>query len=116
MANFNANPYYNPSECGLELITTVEEDEAYQFAIVAVWRDLATNKFYYASDSGCSCPTPFESYNELGSLNPLNEQTWDEFRSHVRDFCSYRYTISSQAKSNFLARVKYHYDKCPAKA
>lgn len=54
------NVYYHPEHYGLEVIGDIEWDnEAWQFNMTVVWRDQAGN-FYYADDSGCSCPSPFE--------------------------------------------------------
>lgn len=109
MENFNGNPYYNPAECGLEMIDSVELEPDYDFHIIAVWRDTETNKFYYASDSGCSCPTPFEDYNELAALSPLNDQTWDEFRAHVKGFATYK--GGDAERRQFLSRVRRVYTR-----
>lgn len=58
------NIYYNPEQFGLEVVGEVEwSDENYQFDTTVVWRDKETGVIYYASDSGCSCPTPFELDN-----------------------------------------------------
>ena len=54
--------YYTPEHHGLELVGSASEDDmSYEFDIFAVWKDESGN-LYWASDSGCSCPSPFESY------------------------------------------------------
>lgn len=54
--------YYAPEKHGL---TTVGEfdmsDGCYQFNLFVVWRDEA-GTYYWGSDSGCSCPSPFETF------------------------------------------------------
>jgi hypothetical protein len=30
--------------------------------MLVLWRHLDTGKLFWATDSGCSCPTPFEGY------------------------------------------------------
>jgi hypothetical protein len=56
------NPYQNPEAAGLELVGEVEwSARSYEFDLTAVWRDATTGAFYWASDSGCSCPSPFEN-------------------------------------------------------
>lgn len=68
-----SNLYYNPEDFDLELVTEHElDDEAYQFNVVAVWRNKSTGQLLWATDSGCSCPSPFEDYSELAQLEPLN--------------------------------------------
>lgn len=38
------------------------DDEPYQFNITQVWKE-TRGRYYVASDSGCSCPSPFEDIN-----------------------------------------------------
>lgn len=58
-ANFN---YSDPSDHGLEPVAELElENEAYQFNIVAVWKD-RDGVLWAAHDTGCSCPSPFEDH------------------------------------------------------
>lgn len=64
-----------PQKFGLELVADMDlRDGPYEFDIVAVWRDLETGGLYYGTDSGCSCPVPFEglSKSDLVSLNANN--------------------------------------------
>lgn len=64
------NPYYDPADCGLDLVDTLEmPDLSYAFDYFCLWRDKDTGRYYYASDSGCSCPSPFEDYHSLDDLN-----------------------------------------------
>lgn len=58
---FNSNPYYNPEDCGLELLDSVDTAGSYEFDIFAIWKELDDNTIWWDSDSGCSCPTPFEN-------------------------------------------------------
>lgn len=55
------NIYYSPEQYGLETVGQVDwSDEPYQFDMTVVWRRVADGQLFYASDSGCSCPSPFE--------------------------------------------------------
>jgi len=67
----DTNVYYNPAACGLELLATAEEDEAYQFNYVCLWRDLGSGRFFMAQDSGCSCPIPFEDVTSVSDLTEV---------------------------------------------
>lgn len=42
-----------------------EEDfgGSYEFDMLVVWRNRETGTVVYAEDSGCSCPSPFESHD-----------------------------------------------------
>lgn len=64
-----ANPYYDPKKCGLEKVAELDfSDGCYNFNITAVWTKAGEKKFYWADDSGCSCPSPFENYSEHEQL------------------------------------------------
>ena len=68
-SSFTENPFYNPSACGLKMVDTLSfTDEAYQFDYLVVWKSLSDGKIYYARDSGCSCPTPFEDFHKLSDM------------------------------------------------
>lgn len=61
--------YYQPESFGLEIVAEVEwSPPCYDFDLTVVWVDKGGN-YYWASDAGCSCPSPFESYNSLEDLN-----------------------------------------------
>lgn len=65
---------YRPEDYGLRTLGAVEWSEpSYSFDTTEVWID-GEGKLYWASDSGCSCPSPFENYHELSQL-----ETGDEF-------------------------------------
>jgi hypothetical protein len=62
--------YYNPEKFGLTKVLEHDfSDGCYQFDITAVFtKDDEPGKFYWASDSGCSCPSPFEGHTSIESL------------------------------------------------
>lgn len=67
------NPYDDPAHYGLEIVGDISWDsDPYQFNYTVIWRNIQTAQMFYASDSGCSCPSPFERL-EVGSegWNPL---------------------------------------------
>lgn len=56
--------YYNPESFGLSVVGEVQWDEpCYDFDLTVVWTD--GSLFYWADDSGCSCPSPFEDFVSL---------------------------------------------------
>jgi hypothetical protein len=72
MAKFNGNPYYYPEKCGLEIVEFIDNTiYDYTFDYTIIWRDIETGKYYTASDSGCSCPIPFEDVNSLNDMDEL---------------------------------------------
>ena len=66
------NIYYNPEKFGLEEVGKVEWAEpCYSFDTTVVWRRSCDGQLLYASDSGCSCPSPFEDFG-VGDLTPVS--------------------------------------------
>lgn len=69
------NIYSHPDKCGLELLGAAEAEQNYNFEIVALWRDKAAGgKFYMGTDSGCSCPAPFEDFSGVGMLTEVRNR------------------------------------------
>lgn len=64
--------YSHPENHGLEIFGEAEEYLGYEFDKFVVWKDERGN-LYYASDTGCSCPAPFESFESKESLTPLRD-------------------------------------------
>lgn len=56
------NPYYCSVELNLEMIEFNEPNLCYEFNTLVFWAT-PEGQVYSASDSGCSCPTPFENYD-----------------------------------------------------
>ncbi len=54
------NPYCSPKKLGLAMFT-LQKDPDYDFNIIAFWTP-GGGVVYSATDSGCSCPSPFEDY------------------------------------------------------
>lgn len=101
--SYGFNPYYDPEECGLEIVAEVDTSEPYEFEKTVLFKDVATGDLLLAQSSGCSCPTPFEEFDSTGSMIPaVNE---DEIRRAVTEFHSgYSKSITSAEIEEFLAR------------
>lgn len=72
--------YNQPEKFGIKIIGTVEWSEpCYSFdtTVVAEGVDPDGVIYYVFSDSGCSCPSPFESYTSLD-----NEGVWSTRNPH----------------------------------
>lgn len=63
--------YSNPSKYGLTTVFEVNVAESYEFDMLVIWKR-TDGSFVYATDSGCSCPSPFESTME-SDLLPASE-------------------------------------------
>lgn len=67
---FKGNPYYAPESIGLTTVGEVELAEpCYSFDLFVVWQSVnEPEKFYWGQDSGCSCPSPFDSISNPEDL------------------------------------------------
>ena len=101
--NFNENPYYSPEKCGLEIIDELAKEQNYDFAMIIVWKDQLTGKLFWDSDSGDSCPTPFEEVRNLSDLTELNEENFFNFKQA----CENIFSVDKSELEKFLSRFKH---------
>jgi len=65
-----SNVYYSPEKYGLEIVGTVDvEVPDYSFSIIGVFYSPTTGSFYLGHTAGCSCPTPFEEFEQIEDLD-----------------------------------------------
>lgn len=65
--------YYQPEQFDLVKIAEAEwPNLSYEFDIFAVWKH-KDGRLFYGSDSGCSCPSPFENFTSLDTLTELKD-------------------------------------------
>lgn len=85
------NVYYNPEKYGLEIVMNVELSEPdYSFDYLVIWK--GEDGFYLGTDSGCSCPIPFESYAGVEDLTgPLTAEQAREEAQSLWDDSYYKY-------------------------
>ncbi len=95
----NYNPYYSPEKCGLEIFEDIDTADSYAFNMFVIWKRLEENTLWYASDSGCSCPTPFEDIYEL---TPITEDTMYNFNDALEN----HHKITPADVENIKRRVK----------
>jgi hypothetical protein len=109
MAWDDSNLYYSPEKFGLQIVADIEwDDESYEFNQTVIWKD-AEGQLYIASDSGCSCPLPFEYARTIDDLTKVTrdeaiaqltecaQEGWEE-----EDGESYHYG-NSKAQRQMLA-------------
>jgi hypothetical protein len=75
--NFSTNPYYDPERCGLEILHSVDTGGSYEFDMFIVWKKLDDGTLWWDTDSGCSCPVPFEY--DRNDLKQINEGSFRSF-------------------------------------
>ena len=96
------NPYYNPEECGLNLVDSLEGEQDYSFDILAVWKDKDSGKFYFVSDSGCSCPVPFEDVRGLDDFEELNKDSFHSLKEKAKNL----YRVDKNELSRFVSKMR----------
>lgn len=82
------NIYYSPEAHGLKLVAEIDFSNDYDFDKVVVWENERGERFW-AQDSGCSCPCPFEDYHDIASLERLTSNSWSYFEETVRGHSNY---------------------------
>ncbi len=94
--------YSSPEKHGLEVVGGLgEKDLCYEFNELVVWRKLDDGALYWAMDSGCSCPSPFEDLGDIDSLGPpLTKDSYDAFADEVNSF-----PAEGVDKTQLLAKV-----------
>lgn len=69
------NPYYHPEQLGLEIVYQVDAIAGYEFDMLVIWRRTSDGALLMATDSGCSCPVPFDDC-ELETATPEAVREW----------------------------------------
>lgn len=66
---YQNNVYYKPATHGLKLLGVIKLSEPdWSYDELAIFKSINTEHYYLATDSGCSCPIPFENYSDINSL------------------------------------------------
>lgn len=80
---FNDNPYYSPEKCGLEIFDEIDTAGSYEFDLFVIWKKLDDNTLWWDTDSGCSCPSPFDDHGH--DLNLITEDTFYNFEEALKN-------------------------------
>lgn len=96
-----SDPIFDPERDGYAPVGEIDRAGSYEFDIFAVWRKVADGSLWYATDSGCSCPSPFES-TTLADLQPFTEQA---LRSWTDGDDAYR-TTPAMDVADLLAKCR----------
>lgn len=78
------NIYNNPEKFGLSILRSIDTAGAYEFDILLVLEDSA-GKLFWITDSGCSCPMPFEGVG-VSDLHELTVDTYATFQEMLREW------------------------------
>ena len=85
-----SNVYYDPEKFGLTTVGEIDAGGGYDFDTFVLWRDNGTGRLWWAEDSGCSCPTPFEDVSFADGMHEIH--TAAELHAALQKWCedSYR--------------------------
>lgn len=101
MGYYTPDPYYQPEKFGLEIVATHDQPRCYDFDLFVVWKDI-NDDLYWAYDSGCSCPSPFENYT---AVSDLEHGTKAELLKDYEEWCKSRYSLDANEHFNMLDRL-----------
>jgi hypothetical protein len=99
---FKNNPYYSPKKCGLEIFKSIDTAGDYEFDMFVIWRKLDDNTLWWDTDSGCSCPCPFDNQDNGHNLKPITEENWNGFINGLIN----HYNISKNKVNQTIREVK----------
>jgi hypothetical protein len=103
MGYYDPDVYHSPEVFGLTPVGEVEWYEPdYSFDFAVVWYHAESGKFYWGSDSGCSCPSPFEDYT---SLDKLESGTWWDVAKGLVQHHDYYFPDGNTRVENEIASV-----------
>jgi hypothetical protein len=84
--SWDTNVYDTPEKYGLEIVDVLEDPDAcWSFDTLLVLQHKETKRIYWTSDSGCSCPSPFEDQDSIESLEEVTDASWSEFQKAVEE-------------------------------
>lgn len=97
------NPNDDPGKMGLKVVAEIEYSSgSYEFDTRIVWAD-KHGQLFTAQDEGCSCPTPFEAFDSIDKLEPVDLAA---LRREVNERATDGYSGVSAAKgADFIAKV-----------
>lgn len=88
MADYESNVYYYPEKHHLVVLGELDDPaSSYDFNTIMVWKHEQTGRVYWAQDSGCSCPSPFEDFNGIADLTEITDETFADFQRAVEQHC-----------------------------
>ena len=98
--------YYNAEKHGLVVVAEIDDaDSCYSFDLTVVWKNTETGDKYWANDSGCSCPSPFEDIQSIDGLTPLKtDADWDRLVVFLMGFSRKNYPLADI--NRFLSEAK----------
>ncbi|WP_327712392.1 hypothetical protein OG912_32230 [Streptomyces sp. NBC_00464] len=82
--SYDLDVYSSPEKFGLTSVGDLSDNEPYEFSILAVWQRTEDGVLFWETDSGCSCPSPFENHTSINDLRRIDDVT--EFVREARSW------------------------------
>lgn len=82
---FNDNPYNSPELCGLEIFEHLDTADSYEFNKFVIWKKLDDESLWWDTDSGCSCPSPFDISDNGHDLKQITDDTVYNFDEALKN-------------------------------
>lgn len=102
------NIYYDPEKFGLEIVVDIDTGCGYEFDMFVVWHEKATGRLGFATDAGCSCPTPFEYMG----VDDIQWASRHEIAAKVQEYANeqnqYYKNVSELEVANLIDKVVNH--------
>lgn len=93
--SYETNPYYSPEATGLTIVGEVDDLRAsYSFNMLVVWTD--GKRLLWATDSGCSCPSPFDGVEPIPATKPEICRAIDAWVDSVSEYCDRSARVEGQ--------------------
>lgn len=81
--------YHSPEKHGLRIFGELDDPNAcYSFGMFVVWEQIDGGALFFGQDSGCSCPSPFESVTSLADIAAIEDtpESWKAFRDELDEW------------------------------
>ena len=90
MSYYYPDVYMQAEKFGLSIVGELDDPFAdYSFNKLVVWQH-EDGRLFYATDLGCSCPSPFENFRSLDSLTEITDESWNAFEEAVKNHCDWK--------------------------
>lgn len=83
--NFKTNPYYHPENCGLGIFESIDTAGSWEYDIFCIWEKLDDKTLWWDTDSGCSCPIPFDNSDNGHDLKPITKDAFFNFEQGLEN-------------------------------
>jgi hypothetical protein len=84
----------------LKFFDSIDDSSGYDFHTLMVVQCEKTGNLFYGTDSGCSCPSPFEDFHSEADFTRITLRSYESFACDVE-----RWDVSRAEKDALLSKV-----------